>query len=100
MDVKDEEKYIRAKERVAEIKEFYSKVVSHLITIAIVAGINYYVNEFRNPWFLWVVFGLGISIVIKAAKTFGVMPFMGRDWEKKKIKELMDEEDGDQKRWK
>lgn len=100
MEARNEEKYIRAKERVAEIKEFYSKVVSHLITIAIVAGINYYVNEFRNPWFLWVVFGLGISIIFKAMKTFGGIPFMGRNWEKRKIKELMEEEESNDKRWK
>lgn len=99
MEIK-EEKYIRAKERVAEIKEFYGKVVSHLVTITIVAGVNYYVNEFSNPWFLWVVFGLGISIVFKALKTFGGVPFMGRSWEKRKIEELMQEEDLNEKRWK
>ncbi len=95
-----EDKYIRAKERVKDEKEFYNKIISSAFTIAVVAAINYYVNEFNNPWFLWVVLGLSISLIFKAIKVFNFFPFMGRDWERKKINELMKEEEETNKKWK
>tara|TARA_R110002049_G_scaffold309026_2_gene516012 strand:+ start:2606 stop:2911 length:306 start_codon:yes stop_codon:yes gene_type:complete len=95
-----DERYLKARERVREEKKFYTSLLSAFFTIAIVAAVNYYINEFRNPWFLWVVFGLGISVIFKAIKIFNVIPFMGRDWEQKKIRELMNEEDTVNKKWK
>ncbi|MCL5244904.1 2TM domain-containing protein [Cellulophaga sp. 20_2_10] len=95
----NEDKYIRAKERVKDEKEFYNKVISSSFTIAVVAAINYYVNEFSNPWFLWVVLGVGISLVFKAVKVFNVFPFMGKDWEQKKINQLMKEDEETNKKW-
>ena len=91
-------KYLRAKERVAELRKFYGSVFSSILVIALVAGINYYVNEWSYPWFLWVVFGLGLSLTIKALKLFNLNPFMGRDWEERKIKEFMKEEEK-RERW-
>lgn len=86
-------KYLRAKERVEAIKKFYGSVFSSLFVIVLVAGINYYVDEWRHPWFLWVVFGVGIGLIFKALKLFNFNPFMGRDWEERKIKEFMQEEE-------
>ena len=96
--IEKENKYLRAKERVEQIKNFYNKLFSSLFVIALVAGINYYTNQWRNPWFLWVVFGLGISLVFKALKIFSLNPFLGRDWEQRKIKEFM-QEDEQRNRW-
>ena len=91
-------KYRRAKERVEEIRKFYGKVVSAMVTILIVASINYYFNEWRNAWFLWVVFGLSISLFFKANKIFNLNPFMGRDWEERKIQEFLQQEENT-RRW-
>ena len=91
-------KYLRAKERVTEVKEFYSKLIRSILVIALLAGINYYTNEWRFMWFLWAAFGIGISLVFKAIKIFGANAFLGRDWEDRKIKEFMNE-DENQKRW-
>tara|TARA_R110002126_G_C10478471_1_gene501666 strand:+ start:2853 stop:3143 length:291 start_codon:yes stop_codon:yes gene_type:complete len=95
----DNSKFIRAQERVNEIKTFYTKVISALGTIIIVAAINYYFNEWRYPWFLWVVFGLTISLFLKAIKIFNFNPFLGRDWEERKMKEFINQEENTQ-RWK
>ena len=94
----EDTKYTRAKEKVEEIKEFYGKVISAIVTIVIVAGINYYLNEWRYAWFLWVVFGLSISLLLKANKIFNLNPFMGRDWEERKTQELLRQEENTQ-RW-
>ena len=98
MDNMDNTKYYRAKERVGQIKKFYGSVVSSLVTIMIVAAINYYLDEWAYPWFLWVVFGLAISLILKALKIFNLNPFMNKAWEERKIQEFM-KQDEKQQRW-
>ncbi|CAZ94192.1 2TM domain-containing protein [Zobellia galactanivorans] len=88
-----ESKYIRAKERVEREKKFYNGLISYVVTISFLAAINYYTNGFAYAWFLWAAFGWGIGIVIGAVKTFGGNPFFGRDWEERKIKQFMQEDE-------
>ena len=40
-----ENKYLRAKERVADIKKFYTSLMSYVVFIALLAGLNYYSNQ-------------------------------------------------------
>ena len=94
----NEAKYLRAKERISEVKTFYAKLLRSAVFIAFLGALNYYTNEWRYMWFLWAVLGIGISLVFKAIKLFGMNPFLGRDWEERKIREFMDE-DKNQKRW-
>lgn len=85
----NETKYMRAQERVARLKRFYGRVFRGLLAIAITGAINYYLNEWRNPWFLWVVFGVGLSLSLKAFKLFGTNLLFGKNWEERKVKEIM-----------
>ena len=85
-----ENKYLRAKKQVAAIKKFYTSLLFYLVVIIFLAGLNYYKNEWSNPWFLWAVFGWGIGILFKAFKVFRYMPFVNKNWEERKIKEFMD----------
>lgn len=94
----ENQKYFRAKERVEALKKFYGSLLSAAFVILIVSSINYYVDEWRHPWFLWVVFGVGISLIFKALKTFNLNPFLGRNWEERKIEEFM-KQDEKQQRW-
>jgi hypothetical protein len=94
-----ENKYFRAKERVNAVKKFYATLFSNLATIAFLAAVNYYVNEFRNPWVLWVVFFISVSLIIKAIKLFGYNMVFGANWEQQKIKKYMQDEDV-KTRWK
>jgi len=96
---KRDSKYLRAKERVEEIKKFYNSLISYILVIALLAGVNYYTNEWAYPWFLWAAFGWGIGLIFQATKTFGLNPFFGRDWEERKIKEYM-RKDEKRTRWK
>ena len=91
-------KYLRAKERITEVKEFYSKLLRSVILIAFLAGLNYYTNEWRYMWFLWAAFGISIGLIFRASKVFGINPFLGKDWEERKIQEFMNE-DKEQNRW-
>ncbi|GMN04727.1 2TM domain-containing protein [Croceitalea sp. MTPC5] len=84
-----EDQYIRAKERITELRKFYAKVLRGLVAVCIVAAINYYLNEWEEPWFLWVVFGVTVGILVRAFRVFNLNPFFGKDWEERKIKELV-----------
>lgn len=91
-------RYLRAKERVADIKKFYTGLVGYVFVISMLAAVNYYVNQWSYMWFLWAAFGWGIGLVFQAAKAYQWSPFMGKNWEERKMKEFMEEEDKQQ--WK
>lgn len=86
-----EQAYEKAKKRVRNLKRFYRSLSSSIFTILILAGINYYVNEWSHPWFLWVVFGLSISLFFKALKVYDFSIF-SKEWEEKKIKRILENE--------
>lgn len=94
----NDNKYLRAKEKVAEIKKFYSSLISYVLVISFLGALNYYLDEWRYPWFLWAAFGWGIGLVFQAIKAFGLNPFFGKQWEDRKIREFM-EEDERRNRW-
>ena len=88
----NETKYRRAQDRVSELKEFYGKIFRGILAIIIVAAINYYKNEWTYPWFLWVVFGVGLSLSIRAIRLFAANFFLGKNWEERKVRELMNKD--------
>ena len=97
-----ENKYLKAKEHVDGLKKFYTSLMFYIIFISLLAGLNYYMNEFSYPWFLWVAFGWGIGLIFHAFKTFQWLPYMNKKWEERKIKEFMEKDDDitSGKRWK
>lgn len=92
MTTNDEfENYKKAKKQVTEIKGFYS----HLLTYVIVMIILVYINLKYSPeylWFLWTMLGWGIGLFFHAMKVFKFVPFLGKDWEQKKMQQFMDEQ--------
>ena len=98
-----EEKYIRARQRVQELRKYYTSLGSFILFNGMLAGINYYTNEWRNMWFLWVTFFWGIGLAFETAKMFGLQFIFGKDWESKKMKEYMEKEEEEEevnfKRW-
>lgn len=93
-----ENKYLKAKQRVGEIKKFYTSFISYLIFIACLAALNYYVNEWRSPWFLWAALGWGIGLFFQATKAFRWFSYFGRDWEERKLKKFMEQEERNNRR--
>ena len=81
----------QAKKKVKRLKDFYRSLTSAFFTVLIVASVNYYVNEWSSPWFLWVVFGFSISLFFKALKVYNFSVF-SKEWEERKIKEYIDKE--------
>jgi len=90
-----EEKYARAVEHVHRVRKLYRKITKSVVIVVIVAAVNYYVDEFEHPWFLWVVGFSFLGIAIETFKVYGTSLFLGKGWEQRKIKEHMENEEND-----
>lgn len=88
-----QERYTRAKARVEELKSFYNHLVIYLILNALFAALNYYTNQWAFPWFLFPLLGWGIGLGSHAVRTFRLNPFTGKDWEERKLREIMEREE-------
>jgi hypothetical protein len=90
-DIQQNNKYIKAVERVEEIKGFYSNLIAFCIVIPFLIYINLkYSPEFH--WFWFPIMGWGIGLTFQGFKAFAYNPFLGRDWEERKIQEYMNED--------
>ena len=99
----EEQQYLRAKKRVKNIKDFYVHLIVFVITNIFISGIiifglmksGYNLNdafsnfEVYSTWIFW-----GIGMFFHWLGVFGFKSLgLGKDWEEKKIKELMEKED-------
>ncbi|GGH02760.1 histidine kinase [Polaribacter pacificus] len=89
--------YVRAVEKVEKLKEFYQNLASYCIVIPFLIFINLYTSPGYH-WFWFPLFGWGIGVIFHGLDVYNYNPFLGRNWENKKIKELM-EEDDDTSNW-
>lgn len=86
------ERYQKARKRVKAIKGFYANLVCYILVISFLAFINLkYTSE--HIWFCWPMLGWGVGLLFHAFGAFKIVPFFGEDWEEKKIKEFMKEDE-------
>lgn len=83
--------YYKAQKRVEDIKGFYANLWSYIIIITGLAILNL-ITYPQYWWFLFPAVGWGIGVAFHWASVFNYMPFLGRDWEEKKIQELIEKE--------
>jgi hypothetical protein len=89
--MKENKKYEKAKKRVEEIKSFYT----HLFVYVVVNIGLFLLDIITSPgalWFYWVLIGWGIGLAIHGLNVFGTEKILGKDWEEKKIKEILQKE--------
>jgi len=86
-----DKKYARAKKKVEELKGFYIHFVIYLIMIPVFIYMNMKSTGF--PWAIFPIIGWGAGISSHAMEVFNYNPFLGKNWEERKIRELMDKED-------
>ena len=85
----DQAGYERAKKRVEDIRGFYH----HLLIYVLVNAFLFVLNILTSPgdlWFYWPLLLWGIGIVAHAASVFASGGLWGKDWEERKIKQLME----------
>ncbi|UOE38176.1 2TM domain-containing protein [Chryseobacterium oryzae] len=79
--------YERAHKRVKEIKSFYANLISYCIVIPFLVIFNLITSP-NHLWFYLPMLGWGIGIIAHGMTVFAI----GKNWEDRKIKELMEKE--------
>ena len=87
----EQEVYERAKKRVEELKAFYSHLFVYLAVNAGLFLLNIITSP-RHLWFYWPLIGWGIGLSIHGLSVFGTQRLLGKDWEDRKIREIMEKE--------
>lgn len=87
MNTSQQSKYEQAKEKVEELKGFYSHFTIYCIFVVVFIVLNYYSTSY--PWAIFPIAGWGIGVLGHAAGVFEWNPFFGKDWEQRKIEELV-----------
>ena len=93
MDTKSLENsnYVKAVEKVEKLKEFYQNLVSYCIVIPFLIFINLKTYS-KFQWFCFPMIGWGIGLVFHYLEVNNYSLFLGKNWEERKIKELMDDD--------
>ncbi len=79
--------YQRAAKRVKELKGFYANLTSYCLVIPFLIFVNLYTAP-QYHWFWWPMAGWGIGLASHALQVFGI----GRDWEEKQIRKILEKE--------
>lgn len=83
--------YEKAKKKVQNIRSFYVNIGLYCLIIPILIFINLtYTPEFH--WFYFSMTGWGIGLLFHAMEAFDWNPVFGKDWEERKLKEILDKE--------
>jgi len=87
-----EEKFIKAQKKVNDIKGFYVHFIITILILPFIIWINLkFVPDFY--WFWFPVFGMSLGLFFHWLGVFGFDKIgLGKNWEEKKIKELMEED--------
>ena len=88
----EEQNYIKAKKRVKDIKGFYIHLFLYIFVTPVIIIVNLmFVPNFHFFWFSLLGWGMAIFFHWLTVFGFSFIGF-GKNWEEKKIKELMKEE--------
>ncbi len=84
-------RYLEAKKRVKSLKGFYIHFAVYiLVNIFLIANNMKKTNDLTNIENYWTAIFWGIGLIGHASSIFLPNLIFGRDWEQRKIKELMD----------
>ena len=100
-DFSQEQAYLKAKKQVKEIKGFYIHFLVFILVNIFISGIIVYglmqsgdsiLEAFGNfgVWSTWLFWGIGLFF--HWIGVFGFKSLIGKDWEERKIKEIMEKQ--------
>jgi hypothetical protein len=84
-------KYVKALEKVEKLKEFYQNLASYCLVIPFLIFINLRFSP-GFQWFWFPMFGWGIGLTFHFLEVNNYNIFLGKNWEDRKIKEMMKED--------
>lgn len=92
----EEIKYQQALKRVKRIKGFYTHLMVYIVINAMLLIANYKNSDANENFWRWqsfnTLFFWGIGLTAHGLSVFLPSFMMGKDWEERKIKELMEKE--------
>ncbi|UCG90995.1 MAG: 2TM domain-containing protein [candidate division WOR-3 bacterium] len=88
---KSSEKYKVAKRRVVALRGFYAHLFMYIIVNIVLILINFIFTP-RFLWFLFPLLGWGVGLLAHAVFGFGLFGFFTKEWEERKIKEIIEQE--------
>ncbi|MBU1118822.1 2TM domain-containing protein [Patescibacteria group bacterium] len=86
----DQKKREWAERRARELKAFYSHLIAYVTVNVVLFIINFAIGG--GWWFYWVTIFWGIALIFHAIDVLIKGKFLGKNWEEKKVKKLMEEE--------
>ena len=87
-----EQEYIKAKKREKEIKGCYIHFSLYVLIMPIIITVNLLFSPGFH-WFWFSLLGWGVGVFFHWMAVFGFRKIgFGKDWEERKIKELMEEQ--------
>ena len=93
-EIREDDAYFRAKQRVKDLKGFYGNMISYSLIVPLLIFINYR-TYWGFQWFWFPMLGWGLGLTFHAFSVFGY----GASWEEKKIREIMKKEQQKSKSW-
>jgi hypothetical protein len=84
----EQQRYQRAHARVQALKGFYSHATAYVLVNVALFVINLVTGG--GWWFYWPLVFWGIGLGVHALMVFGLGGRFGQDWEERKTRELMD----------
>lgn len=94
-DFISEKRYKSAKKQVEKLKAFYIHLGMYIIFIPILIYLNV-LSSTGVPWALFAILGWGFGIMGHASETFDYNPIFGKNWEERKIRNLMNKENSNE----
>ena len=70
--------------QVSKLRGFYLHAFQYVLIVSGLALVNL-LSFPQYLWFLWVALGWGIGLASHAISLFGILPFLGADWEKREV---------------
>lgn len=87
----EEYRYEKAKRKAKEIRGFYYNLACYCTVIPVLIFINLtFVPHFH--WFWFSLIGWGTGVLVHGVAAFELNPFLGKNWEEKKLQQLIEEE--------
>ena len=83
--------YRQARKQAREIKGFYIHLTIYCTVVPLLVGVNLIFMPERY-WFPFSAICWGIGLLFHWMEIRKITPFLGKDWEQRKIKQLMEQE--------
>lgn len=104
-EIAEEQKYMRAKRRVATIKGFYIHLFIYIL-INMFILVNIYLGQDAGDRSFWrwehfsVLIFWGVGLGLHAARVFAVPTFMGPKWEERQIQKYIERDERESSKYK